>query len=37
MGVVITLLALLDLFLHYERRHPDGEICEEDGQERAHQ
>lgn len=31
-GVVIVLLALLDLFLHYEKRHP--EMSEQD---RAHQ
>lgn len=34
-GVVIVLLALLDLFLHYEKRHPD-EAPLESGQERAH-
>jgi hypothetical protein len=33
MGVVITLLALLDLFLHYEKRHMNGEISEEAGQD----
>ncbi|OAF15493.1 hypothetical protein AYJ54_39670 [Bradyrhizobium centrolobii] len=32
-GVVIMLLALLDLFLHYEKRHPDQM---ESRQERAH-
>lgn len=32
-GVVIVLLALLDLFLHYEKRHPEMET----EQERAHQ
>lgn len=35
-GVVIVLLALLDLFLHYEKRHPD-EMSRETRQERAHQ
>lgn len=35
-GVVIVLLALLDLFLHYEKRHPD-EAPSESVQERAHQ
>ncbi|OKO82453.1 SPW repeat protein [Bradyrhizobium sp. AS23.2] len=34
-GVFIVLLALLDLFLHYEERHPD-EMSMESGQERAH-
>lgn len=32
-GIVIVLLALLDLFLHYEKRHPEMEL----EQERAHQ
>ncbi len=36
MGVVITLPALLDLFLHYEKRYPDGEVSAEAGQGRAH-
>ncbi len=35
-GVFIVLLALFDLFLHYEKRHPD-EISTESGQERARQ
>lgn len=35
-GVVIILLALLDLFLHYEKRHPD-DAPMESGQERARQ
>ena len=35
-GAVIVLLALLDLFLHYEKRHPD-EMSRETRQERAHQ
>lgn len=35
-GVVIVLLALLDLFLHYEKRHPD-EAPLESVQKRAHQ
>jgi hypothetical protein len=26
MGVVILLLALLDLFLHYEKRHPEHDV-----------
>lgn len=34
-GVVIVLLALLDLFLHYEKRHPD-EAPVESARERAH-
>jgi hypothetical protein len=34
-GVVIVLLALLDLFLHYEKRHPDEAPAE--SAERAHQ
>lgn len=34
-GGVIVLLALLDLFLHYEKRHPD-ETSTQSGQERAH-
>ena len=34
-GAVIVLLALLDLFLHYEKRHPD-EMSMESGQEKAH-
>ncbi|WP_234685531.1 SPW repeat protein [Bradyrhizobium monzae] len=33
-GVVIVLLALLDLFLHYEKRHPE-EASVESVQERA--
>lgn len=33
-GVVIVLLALLDLFLHYEKRHPD-EAPVESARERA--
>jgi hypothetical protein len=35
-GIFIVLLALLDLFLHYEKRHPD-EMSMTSGQERAHQ
>ena len=27
MGAVITLLALLDLFLHYEKRHPEDDVA----------
>jgi hypothetical protein len=27
MGVVIMLLALLDLFLHYEKRHPEHDVA----------
>lgn len=34
-GVVIVLLALLDLFLHYEKRHPD-EAQAESARESAH-
>ncbi|MBR0851361.1 SPW repeat protein [Bradyrhizobium diazoefficiens] len=33
-GVAIVLLALLDLFLHYEKRHPD-EMSAESGRETA--
>jgi hypothetical protein len=35
-GVVIVLLALLDLFLHYEKRHPE-DMHAESAQERARQ
>ncbi len=35
-GAFILLLALLDLFLHYEKRHPD-EMSMESGQDTAHQ
>lgn len=34
-GGVIVLLALLDLFLHYEKRHPE-EMSTQSEQERAH-
>lgn len=34
-GVVIVLLALLDLFLHYEKRHPD-EAQADSARESAH-
>jgi hypothetical protein len=37
MGIVITLLALLDLFLHYEKRHPDHEVSAESGRRQVHQ
>jgi hypothetical protein len=35
-GIFIVLLALLDLFLHYEKRHPD-DMSMASGQERAQQ
>ena len=35
-GIAIVLLALLDLFLHYQKRHPD-EMSAESGRETAHQ
>ena len=35
-GVVVVLLALLDLFLHYEKRHLEDDASA-DGQEGAHQ
>jgi SPW repeat len=35
-GVVIVLLALLDLFLHYEKRHPE-EMSAKSGSEAARQ
>ncbi|WFU38747.1 SPW repeat protein [Bradyrhizobium sp. CB82] len=35
-GIVIALLALLDLFLHYEKRHPEDDVTVESGQEKAH-
>jgi len=36
MGVVITLLALLDLFLHYEKRHPEDDISPAANRESPH-
>jgi hypothetical protein len=35
-GIVIVLLALLDLFLHYEKRHPE-DVAAESGHEPARQ
>ena len=35
-GIAIVLLALLDLFLHYEKRHPE-DMSREPGRETAHQ
>ncbi|WP_246791345.1 SPW repeat protein [Bradyrhizobium commune] len=35
-GIVIVLLALLDLFLHYEKRHPE-DMPAKSGRETAHQ
>ncbi|SFP80161.1 SPW repeat-containing protein [Bradyrhizobium sp. Ghvi] len=35
-GIVIVLLALLDLFLHYEKRHPE-DMSAESGHEAARQ
>jgi len=37
MGVVITLLALLDLFLHYEKRHPQDVVAPSADRDSVHQ